>query len=105
DHGAAGVRRSEAGEPGASLAHDGRNGRIGLSVVDGGGLAVEAEVRGERRLEARPAGLALQRLEQRGFLAANVGARADERVEVEIDARTQDILAQQPRRVRLLQSR
>jgi hypothetical protein len=48
----------------------------GLGVVDGGRLAVEAEVGRERRLEARLALLAFDRLEQRGFLAADVGAPA-----------------------------
>src|SRR5687767_15548310 len=40
--------------------------------VDGGGLAVEAEACGERRLEARHAFLALERLEQPGLLAADI---------------------------------
>ena len=51
-----------------------------LGVVDGGGLAVQAVARRERRLEARLALLALDRLEQAGLLAADVGAPAVHRV-------------------------
>ena len=86
DHRAARVRRPEAREPLRALAQDRRHRGEALRVVDRGRLAVQAEVGRERRLEARLALLALERLEQRGFLAADVGAGADERVEVEVDA-------------------
>src|SRR5690606_3983274 len=43
------------------------------------------------------------RLEERGFLAADIGARADERVQIEIDPRALDVLAEPARLVRLLQ--
>src|ERR1700690_2970779 len=104
DGGAARIYRSQAGEPGRSLAQDGGNRGEALRVVDRGRLAVKAEIRRERRLETRPAGLALERLEQRCLLAANVGAGAHEHVQIEVDARAQDILAEQARGVRLLQS-
>ncbi len=51
----------------------------------------------ERRLEARLAGLALERVEQRGLLAADVGAGADESMELEVDAAAADVPAEQPR--------
>jgi hypothetical protein len=43
-------------------------------------------LRGERRTDARRTALAFQRLDQRGLLAADVGARADVDVDVEIEA-------------------
>ena len=48
----------------------------GLDVVDGGRRAVEPDIGGERRLQARLALLAFEALEQRRLLAADVGARA-----------------------------
>src|SRR5207344_1211585 len=56
-----------------------------------GGLAVEAEARGERRLVARLALLALEGFEERCFLAADVGAHSVVRVQVEIEAAAQDV--------------
>ncbi len=93
--------RSQSCEPRGALAHDRRHGREALRVVDRRRLAVEAEIRGERRLEARPTRLAFERLQQRGFLAADIGAGADEHVQVEVDARPQDVLAQEPGRIGL----
>jgi hypothetical protein len=48
----------------------------GFDVVDDGGLAEEALERGEGRLDAGPAALALKAFEECGFLAADVGACA-----------------------------
>ena len=79
DHRAAGVRHAEIGEPLRALAQDRRHRGVALRVVDRRRLAVQAEVRGERRLEARPALLAFERFEQRRLFAADVRARADER--------------------------
>src|SRR5690606_7954834 len=59
------------------------------------GLAIQAEARRERRLEARLTLLALERLEQRGFFAADIGAVAVKGVQLEIEARTQDVLAEE----------
>ena len=67
-----------AGEPGRPLAQDRRHGGEALGVVDRRRRAVQAEVRRKRRLEARLARLALERVEQRRLFAADVGARADE---------------------------
>ena len=66
----------------------------GLGVVDRGRLAVQAEARRERRLEARLALLAFEGFEQRGFFAADVGAVAVVRVQVEVEIRAQDVLAE-----------
>src|SRR5205807_3320462 len=63
--------------------------------VNGGRGSIHAEIRGKRRLEARLARLALERLEEPGLLAADVGAGADEGMEVEVDARAQQVLAEE----------
>ena len=49
------------------LADDPGHRREGLGVVDGGGLAIQAEAGRERRLEARLALLAFERFEQRAY--------------------------------------
>ena len=54
-----------------------------LDVVHGGGLPEEADFDGERRLVARLAAVALDRLEERGLLAADVGACADPQFDLE----------------------
>ena len=54
----------------------GGDGRDRLDVVDDGRRRVEARDRRERRLRARLAALALERLEQRRLLAADVRAGA-----------------------------
>src|SRR5258708_6222175 len=59
----------------------------------------------EPRLEAGLAGFARERLEQRGFLAADVRAGADEGVQIEVHAGPQDILAQETRRIGFRQGR
>ncbi len=59
---------------------------IGLDVVDRGRAAVEAHIGRERRLQPRLALLAFEAFEQRGLLAADVGAGAVVDVEVEVPA-------------------
>src|SRR5690606_34634014 len=103
DRRAARALHAEIGEPLRALADDRRNRREALRVVDRRRPAVEAVLGRERRLEARPALLALERLEERRLLAADVRARADERVEVEVDPRPLDVLAEPAGLVRLLQ--
>src|SRR5690606_17958368 len=78
------------------------NRRETLRVVDRRRTAVEAVLRRERRLEARPALLTLERLEQCRLLAADVRTGADECVEVEVDTRPLDVLAEPAGLVRLL---
>src|SRR6185436_1731660 len=84
-------------EPVGAVHDDPRHGGEGLGVVDGGRLAVEAEARRERRLVARLALLALERLEQRRLLAADVGAEAVVGMQLEVEAAAEDVLAEEPR--------
>ena len=58
----------------AAHADDGGDGGEGLDVVDQRRSLVEALVGWERRLQPRVAALALERVEQAGLLAADVGA-------------------------------
>src|SRR5690606_17224037 len=73
-----------------------------LDVVDHGRLAVQTDVRRERRADARLAALALQRLEQRGFLAADVSTRAAVGVDLAAPARAEDVLPDEAFLPRLL---
>ena len=77
---------------GAAHLDDRRDGRDRLDVVDQRRRRVEPGHRRERRLRARLAALALQRLEQRRLLAADVGARAA--VEDDRDVAEQAAVAQ-----------
>src|SRR5690606_5312468 len=79
---------------GAAIADDPGNGRKGLGVVDRRGLAIQAEAGRKRRLETGLPLLAFQRFEQRGFLATNVGTIAVKGMQLEIEARAQNALAQ-----------
>jgi hypothetical protein len=54
-----------------------------LDVVDDGRLAEQPDLDRERRLVARLAALALDRFEQGGLLAADVGAGATPQLDVE----------------------
>ena len=66
---------AEAAEPVGAVLHDVRYVGEGLHVVDRGGHAEGAVLGGEGRLLARLSLLALQRLQQPGLFAADVGAR------------------------------
>jgi hypothetical protein len=63
--------------------HDGRQRREGLHVVDERGAAVQARNGRERRLQPGLAALALEALEQRGLLAADIGAGANSQLQLE----------------------
>ena len=76
----------------AHLEHD-RDVHQRLDVVDQRRALVEALDRRERRLQARVAALALQRVQQRGLLAADVGAGAAVHDEVERVVGAEDLLA------------
>src|SRR4051794_12733163 len=82
------------GEPVRTVQHDGRHGGDGLPVVDHRGTGVEAGDRGERRLQPRLPAPALQRVQQRRLLAADVRARAGMNGDLEVEAGTEDVLAQ-----------
>jgi hypothetical protein len=80
------VRAADAGEPGGAAPQDVRDLGDGLDIIDGGRAAVEAHIGRERRLEPRHALLALEALEQRRLLAADIGAGAVVQHQVEIEA-------------------
>src|SRR5262245_43980899 len=79
DRSAARIGGSKGSEPLRTLAQDRGHGCVTLGVVDRGRCAVEPESRRKRRLEARLAWLALERIEECRLLAANVGAGTHER--------------------------
>ena len=79
----------------AALEQDVEHVDQGLDVVDHGRLAEEADLRRERRLRARLAALAFDRVEERRLLAADVGAGAAADLDVEAEARSGDVVAEQ----------
>ena len=95
DLGAAALLGADAGEPVGAVVDDGRDVGEGLDVVDHRRLAPQAALGGIRRADARLAALAFDRVDQRRLLAADErpGAQAD--LQVEIEARAEDVLAQQ----------
>jgi hypothetical protein len=78
---------AEARRTSRAAAQDGRRDGDRLDVVHRGRAAVEAHIGRERRLQARHALLALEAFQQRGFLAADIGAGAVVDVEVERPSR------------------
>src|SRR5262249_14906580 len=72
-----------------------------LDVVDDRRRAERARDGGEGRLDARLAALAFDRLDQARLLAADVGAGAAVDGEVEREGGAEDLLAEEPLRVRL----
>jgi hypothetical protein len=96
DLGAGVLGPAEAGPPGRATAQNLGCDGDGLDVVDRRGAAVEAHGGGERRLEARLTLLAFQALEQRGLLAADVGAGTAVDVDVVVKAGVAGVLADQP---------
>ena len=83
--------RGELLEPRRAVRDDARHARERLDVVDGGGPAPQARGRGIRAAwRAGPRRLALERVEERGFFAADVAAAAPVDVDVERVARVRD---------------
>src|SRR5690606_20889936 len=72
--------------PAGAAAQDGRRHRDRLDIVDRGRAAIEAHIGRERRLQARLTLLALEALEQRRFLAADIGAGAMVDMDVDVPA-------------------
>ena len=103
--GATGAFGPKCREPCSAVANNRGHARDALGVVDRGRLAIEAVIGRERWLEARPALLALERLQQRRFLATDVRTSADESVNIDIDAAALHILAKQARVVSLFDRR
>jgi hypothetical protein len=77
------VLRTEAREPFRTAAQDRRRDRDALHVVHRRRAAVQSRPGRERRLQPWLALLALQAFEHRGFLAADVRARAAMREHIE----------------------
>src|SRR6266581_2871486 len=98
---AAVVRPPERKECISAVVDDPGNRGEGLGIVDRRRLAVETEARGKRRLESRQALLALQRLEQRGLLAADVGAVTVVVVELEREIAAEDVFPDEAGATRL----
>src|ERR1035437_2861085 len=92
--GAAGFGNTERRERRAAIAQDGRDRAEGLHVIQDGRALERARDGGKRRADARDAALAFERFQQRRFLTALVGARAGVRVEIEIETRALDVLAE-----------
>src|SRR3970040_289611 len=95
---------AELGKPFGAVAQDRGNGREALRIVDRRRLPEEPELRRKRRLEARPAAVAFERVGESPLLAADGGAAADERVQIEIDARALDAPTEPTGRVSFLDS-
>jgi len=88
---------AKAGEPARAAPHDRRNHCDALDIVHRRRAAIETGPRRERRFQPRLALLALEALDHRGFLAADIGAGAAMDEDVEIIAGFRGILADQPR--------
>jgi hypothetical protein len=88
------VGAAEGGKPAGAAAQDRRRDRDRFDVVDRGRAAIEADIGREWRLQARLALLALQAFQQRGLLAADIGAGAVMNENVKIPA-VLVVLAQQ----------
>ena len=96
---------ADPGERLAALEHDERHVGQRLDVVDDGRLAEQADLDRERRLVARLAALALDRFEERRLLAADVGAGAAPELDVEGEARAEDVAAEEAGGARRLDRR
>ena len=100
--GAGALLGAERLEPGAAALDDVRKVGERLDVVDHRGLAVQALDRRERRLEPGLAAVALERVDERGLLAADVGAGATVDDDVAAEAAAVDVVADVPGGARLL---
>ncbi len=96
--------RAAAGVFFPAFENDGRNGAERFDVINDRRAAVEADDRREGRLDARIAALAFERLHQRGFFAAFVGARAGVHDQIKIEPRAEDIVAEVVVRIRFVES-
>ena len=94
--------RTHRGEPFRPLEDDLRDVGERLDVVDDGRLAEQTLHGGERRTRTRLASVALDRGQQRRFLAANKRACAQTKLDVEVEAGGKYVLTQQAVFARLL---
>src|SRR5690606_9784271 len=96
------IGTAKAREPARATAEDLRPDGNALDVVDCRGAAPDADVGREWRLQARLALVALKAFNERGFLTADIGARAAVHVDVDIIARAAGVFADQPGVIGLL---
>lgn len=95
---------AERREPAGSTTHDGRADGDGLNVGDGGGAAEQTDGGGEWGLQARLAGLAFDRLDERCLLTTDIGTHPAVDVNIEVVARTAGVLANETSLVGLVDS-
>jgi hypothetical protein len=93
---------SEPSEPRSTTTDDRRRDGNGLDVRDGGGATEESDVGGEGGLQPGLALLALDRLDERRLLSADVSTGSTVKVDVEVVAGTAGVLADETGLVRLL---
>src|SRR5262249_58439291 len=74
-----------------------------VGVVECRRRPVQPEGRREWGLEARLAGLALERVEQRRLLATDIRPGANKGMEIEVDARAADVATEESSLIRLTQ--
>src|SRR5580693_1845801 len=91
---AGGVFRAEPGKSGAAFEDDAGNVDQGLDIVHGSRLAEQSRLRRERRLVARLAAKAFDRVKQRGLLAADIRAGTPANFHVEVQAASQNVVAE-----------
>ena len=102
---AAVLLRTERGEPLRAVQDDERHVAERLDVVHRGRALIEAGDGRERRLDARLRALAFERFDERRLLARLVGAGAAVHVDVAVEAAAEDVLAEEPGLVGLLDRR
>src|SRR5690606_26155677 len=88
-------REAERPEPFGAVIDDVRNVAKRLDVVHDRRLAPQPDELRERRLRARDRAAALERADQRGFLAADVAAGARMQVQREADLAAENMLAEE----------
>ena len=86
---------TDAGKPVGALGDDNRDIGESLHVVHVGGFHLITSHSRERGLEGGFAALAFHRVDQSGFLTADECAGAVAKLDVEIEARAEDVLAEQ----------
>jgi hypothetical protein len=87
---------TEASEPVTAATANGGSDSHGLDVGNGGRASEETDGSRERRLQARLSGLALERLDQRGLLTADVGTSTTVKEDIEVVAGVTGVLADEP---------
>ncbi|OIQ79167.1 hypothetical protein GALL_391050 [mine drainage metagenome] len=93
-HGAAGPPQTQIAIGRRTIGQDHRHGRERDQIVDRGRQSEQPLVRGQRRFGAHHAALALQAFQQRGFLAADIGAGTAANFQMKGPAAAEDIRAQ-----------